>query len=393
VKVKVLIAQVDLGSAEEFGVEIGIQDSLLFDRGTSVLANGEIDQSGAPDFPSIGFPFIQTPGASSANKNAVFPGTLAGQALSALGVGTVNNTLGYGGLVLSAGNESINILMRALKDKAGVRILSRPNITTVENLQGSVTIGESVARISSVTQGAVGVQPTQNIEFVDVGVTLEVTPRVSPDGMIVMAVNVIKSELGDESDGVTISVQDGVPIKSANIRETKAETTLMARSGQTVVFSGLIEERKVHRKRGAPIISDLPWVGPLFSFEQDIAERKELLIIMTPYLIDDEHDINTQNQDEMDRMHWCLCDVAEVYGNTDYHGFQGNEPGIETIYPDADPSGLRGDPLFRVIDEATPPVPTQPRFETEIPQTQTRPMSRSENEVQQATRSTGVRRN
>ena len=214
-----------------------------------------------------------------------------------------------------------------------------------------------------------------------------------------MAVNVIKSELGDESDGVVIGFSEtspGVeaqPIISRNIRETKANTTLMARSGQTVVFSGLIEETKIHRQRGAPIISDLPWIGPLFSYEQDFADRKELLIIMTPYLIDDEHDINTQNQDEMERMHWCLCDVAEVYGNTDYHGFQGNEAGIETIYPDADPSGLRGDPLFRVIDEATPPVPTQLELESGIPQAQFRPMIQGETEVRQATHSSQERRN
>ncbi len=387
VKVKVLIAQVDLGSAEEFGVDIGIQDSLLFDRGTSVLANGQIDQSSAPA--SIGFPFLGTPGATSANKNAVFPGTLAGQALSTLGVGTINNTLGYGGLVLSASNESVSILMRALKDKAAVRVLSRPQITTVENLQGRVQIGASVPRISGTTQSNFGT--TQNITFEDVGVILEVTPRVSPDGMIVMAVNVVKSSVGDQSEGITIGYsqaaagQPAQPIIAPQINETTASTTLMARSGQTVVFSGLIEENKVHRKRGAPIISDLPWVGPLFSYEQDLADRSELLIIMTPYLIDDDQDIDTQNQDEMERMHWCLCDVAEIYGNTDYRGFEGNRPGIETIYPDVDPSGLRGEPLYKVIDAQ------QPGFESRPPQAQSRP--RNENEVHQASHSTQAGRN
>jgi hypothetical protein len=48
-----------------------------------------------------------------------------------------------------------------------------------------------------------------------------------------------------------------------------------------------------------------------------------------------------QNNDEMDRMHWCLCDVAEVYGNTDYAGFEGQEDAVETYYPDMDPTGLQ----------------------------------------------------
>ena len=227
--------------------------------------------------------------------------------------------------------------------------------------------------------------------FEDVGVILEVTPRVSPDGMIVMAINASKSSVGDDADGITIGFSStGEPIIAPQINETTASTTLMARSGQTVVFSGLIEETKVHRKRGAPIISDLPWIGPLFSYEQDAADRTELLIIMTPYLLNDEQDIEAQNNDDMERMHWCLADVAEVYGDTDYYGFQGNEAGIETIYPDVDPSGLRGDPLYKVIDQAAPPVP-QPTYETAPPQAQNR--QRDGNEVRRASYSNGGRGN
>jgi Flp pilus assembly secretin CpaC len=173
--------------------------------------------------------------------------------------------------------------------------------------------------------------------------------------MIVMAVNATKSSVGPDSEGIVIGYSDGgvnttpQPIISPNIEETIAQTTLMARSGQTVVFSGLITEEKQHVKRGAPILSDLPWIGPLFSFESDVAKRTELLIIMTPYLITDDQELSAQNQDEMDRMHWCLCDVAEVYGNTDYKGLEGTEAGIETIYPDADPSGMKGSPLYKVV--------------------------------------------
>lgn len=344
VKVKCLIAEVDLGQTEEFGVDIGIQDSLVFDRGTSIAADGSVG--------GIGFPFNTSP-LPVANLIGAFPETMAGQAVSNLATGTVNTKLGYGGLVLSGGNESINVLMRALKDKSSTRILSRPQITTVENNQGRASIGSSVARIAgtTVTNGL----SQQNIEFVDVGVILEVTPRVSPDGMIVMAVNATKSSVGPDSEGIVIGYSDGgvnttpQPIISPNIEETIAQTTLMARSGQTVVFSGLITEEKQHVKRGAPILSDLPWIGPLFSFESDIAKRTELLIIMTPYLITDDQELSAQNQDEMDRMHWCLCDVAEVYGNTDYKGMEGTEAGIETIYPDADPSGMKGSPLYKVI--------------------------------------------
>ncbi|MFT5299343.1 MAG: general secretion pathway protein D, partial [Mariniblastus sp.] len=349
VKVKVLIAEVDLDTLEEFGIEVGIQDSLLFDRGTSVNAAGAITGG-------IGFPFNN---GQSGNSNATFSNTLAGQALSNLGIGKINNSVGYGGLVLSAGSESVNVLMRALQDKQCVRVLSRPVIMTMENLQGRVQIGASVPRVSGTTQTNFGT--TQNVDFEDVGVILEVTPRVSPDGMIVMAVNAIKSSVGPEETGVTIGFgANGEPIRAPQINETEAQTTLMARSGQTVVFSGLIQEEKTHTERGVPILSDLPFVGPLFKFESDSASRTELMIMLTPYLVEDEQDMATHNQDDFDRMHWCLDDVQEVYGSTNHQGYQGTEAGVRTIYPD----GGTGGPVYEVIDAP------QPGFEAIPPQSQ-----------------------
>ena len=155
-----------------------------------------------------------------------------------------------------------------------------------------------------------------------------------------MAVNVQKSAVGPDATGITVGFSgDGQPIISPQIIETEAQTTLMARSGQTVVFSGLIQEGKTHVERGAPILSDLPVIGPLFKFESDEAVRSELLILMTPTLVTDDGDIEAANYEEMDRIHWCESDVAEIYGNTQYGGFQGDTGAIETFYPDADPTG------------------------------------------------------
>ena len=332
VKVKVMIAEVNLDALEEFGVELGIQDSLLFNRGTSIGADGAIGDG------SIGFPFNT---AAVGNANAFRPESLAGQALTNLSTGRINTSLGYGGLVLSAGSDSINILLRALKDKQCVRVLSKPHVVTLENLQGRIVSGASVPRISGTTQTNFGV--TNNVTFEEVGLILEITPRVSPDGMIVMAVNIEKSALGPPESGIPISVTDGQVLNAPQIFRTQAQTTVMARSGQTAVFSGLIQEDKSNFVRGIPILSDLPVVGPLFKFEQDAAGRSELLIVMTPYLVNDEASLEKQNRDEIDRMHWCLSDVAEIYGNTDYDGGQTVVAEPETFYPDYDPRGVYPD--------------------------------------------------
>ncbi len=328
VKVDVMMAEVDLNRLEEFGMDIGIQDSILFDRGTSLGAGNAIGAG-------TGFLFNQ---AAAPNLNAYARENMAGQALSNLGTGRVNNNVGYGGLVLSAGNESISFLLRALQNKQCARVLNKPTITTMENLQGRVHIGASVPRVAGSTVS--GLNVVQNVEFQDVGVTLEVTPRVSPDGTIAMAVNIIKSSVGLEATGITVGVgADGTPIRAPSIFITQAQSTLLSRSGQTVVFAGLIEESKNHETRGIPIMSDLPVVGPLFRFESDAARRTELLIFLTPHLLTDDDDVDLHNQREFERMHWCLEDVAEMYGSTGFHRFQGNESATETIYPDVDPIG------------------------------------------------------
>ena len=324
VKVKTLIAEVDLTALEEFGVELGVQDSLLFDRGTTIAASGALT--------GIGFPFATNAGGAVPNANAFARELVAGRAVTQLGVGNSQ------GLVLSAGNESISVLMSALKNRQCLRVLSKPHITTLENLQGRVAIGASVARPSGVT--TTGLNATQAVVFQDVGVILEVTPRVSPDGMIILSVNAEKSSLGPAETGTVIGFDNNNnPITTPQILKAEATTTLMARSGQTVVFSGLIDEEKSHVERGVPILSDLPVLGPLFKFESDSSTRSELLIIMTPYLVNDDQDLANMNQDEMDRMHWCLSDVAEVYGNTDYTPFATGEGAVQTVYPDLDPSG------------------------------------------------------
>ncbi len=353
VKVNVMLAEVRLDEFSEFGIEFGIQDSLVFDRGLGV----------------IGFPFNQA--GIGNNNDAISLATrelLAGQALSNLNVGRTNSTLGYGGLVLSAGNESINVLLRALEDRGVIRILSTPSLTTVENLQGRVQVGQNVARVRGVTPiaGTGGVAGgstiTTNVEDVPTGIILEITPRVSPDGMIIMNVDAINSELGDESEGTVVFQTPGsVPVRSPPINIIQAQTTVMARSGQTVAFSGLIQDTTVKEHRGTPILSDLPVIGPLFSYEADAHRRDELLIIMTPYIMNSNEEIAALNQSDMDRMHWCLADVADVFGTVGYGEFDPGNLGSEapaTYYPDDDPAGVN--PQYVPLESgAEPPVPGQ----------------------------------
>ncbi len=320
VMVQVMICEVQLRDAFEFGVEMGLQDSLVFDRGvaagTSVVPNSN--------------PFD-----IRARQE-----TFAGQALTGFGLGRTSASLGYGGLVLSAANESINVLIRALQDAGRLQVLSRPTVMTLDAQPAFVQVGARVPRITgtTITQGIVQNQ-TQDT---DVGILLRIQPRVNQDGLIVMIIDTEKSEVGPREQGIPIAVdQQGNPILSPQINTTTAQATISAYSGQTVVFAGLITKNRSIASRRVPFLSDLPLVGRLFRFDSESEIRTELLIFLTPYVIREDRDYDWLKHVESQRMSWCLADVIEMHGDVGLSGGHGlwGPATIPLIFPDLDPTG------------------------------------------------------
>jgi type II secretory pathway component GspD/PulD (secretin) len=365
VAIQVLIGEVTLNNTDEFGIELGVQDGALFTRGIG----------------NVGFPFNQV--AIGNNSDAASLATrrdLAGQALSNLNVGRTNAAQGFGGLVLSASSESVNILVRALQASQRLQVISRPQVQTLDNQPAFVQVG---ARVPQVTGSTLTVAGTQNsITLINTGILLGVTPRTSPDGLIVMEINAEKSELGPESTGVPISVNaNGQVIRSPQILITTAQTTVSARSGQTVILGGLITKNRDAVTRRVPYIADVPVLGRLFRFDSVIEQRRELLIIMTPYVIRNDQDLDALNQRETERMSWCLSDVVNIHGNVGLGA--GANPWKETttplIYPDDSPTGVPTvpDPEALPTPRSTLPGAGGPRTTT-TPDVYTPPPTRQE---------------
>ena len=327
VLIQVLIAEVKLGNLEELGFELGLQDSLLFDR--SVIT----------DVVTPGFNFNNQPlGNSSSPQSLASREDLGGQALTNFALGRSNGDLGYGGLVLSASSESINILIRALQESRRLDVLSRPQVMTLNNQPAFVLVGARVPRIQSTQLTQFG---TVNSTILDnVGLLLGVTPRISPDGLVVMEIDAEKSELGPTSEGIPISVNlNGDVIRSPIINTTVAQTTVSARSGQTVILGGLITKSQSVTARRVPYLSEIPLLGDLFRFDSVDEERTELLIIMTPYIVRKTEDADLLNQIETERMSWCLADVINVHGTAGTAETQIIRTGSpEVIYQDVHPA-------------------------------------------------------
>ena len=343
-----------LPDCDEFGVELGLQDSVLFDR--SLLEDIETTTSTAAT-PSAGGvntltqQIIQsatlTPGFDFGNPNnglgnsgsdrsLATAGRNAAQGISSFAVQRISPDLGFSGMVLSVSSDSVSMLLRALQESRRLEVLSRPQIMTIDNQEGRVFVGEQVPYITSSNIEQSGFR-SNNIELIEVGLVLQVVPRISPDGLVVMSVFANKSELGTVADGVPVSIApNGDAINAPRIATTQAETVISAVSGQTVVLSGLLTKRDDAIHRRVPLLADIPLLGDLFRFDSTRTVRKELLIILTPHIVRNRFDAERIKQIESARMSWCLADVVNLHGSAGLKS-QGDllgEAEAETIYPD-----------------------------------------------------------
>jgi type II secretory pathway component GspD/PulD (secretin) len=303
VGIQVLIAEVRLTGNREEGIEIGLQDSLLFDR--SVLSNGT---------PVPGFLFGDpTQGLPLGNVNS---GNVGTQGITSLGTGRISSRSGVGGFTFAASSESVSVLVRALEEHGKLRVLSRPHLTTMHNNRATVKVGQDVPYVSAVDSGSYSGNTNSQVQYREVGTILDVTPRITPDGRIVMSVYVEKSRVGANSDGVPISVSGGQVINSPKIDITNAQTVVSANDNETIVFAGLITEEKESVERSVPYLNKIPVVKNFFQYKSNYCTRSELLIVLTPTIIRNETDEAIIRQQEASRMHWCISDVVRMTGNS-----------------------------------------------------------------------------
>ncbi len=365
VMIQVMIASVELGSTNEFGIELGLQDSVLFDRSvlsnpvttTNTTASGASTTTvlAANQTPGFNFNNGGDLGNSAAGFGApITPQAVGGQGISNFGVGRTNNTLGYSGLVLSAASENVSAMLRALAENHRVDILQRPQIMTLDNQPAFIQVGQRVPRITAVSNNAL-TGNTNSITLDNVGLILGVTPRISPDGLVVMQIDAEKSELESDATGIPIFTSPtGGVIRSPIIDATTAQTTVAAMSEQTVVIGGLITKSDNKEHHGVPVLDDIPILNNFFRFDSTIKEKTELLIIMTPHIIRNQAEAEALKRAEAAKMTWCLSDVTDIYGEAGLRRRKDEwtDGEVPVIYPDAGPLPVSNQPA------APEPIPT-----------------------------------
>jgi general secretion pathway protein D len=195
--------------------------------------------------------------------------------------GLANQT--YGGFYRIL-DDNVDITIRAIAEVAKLELLSRPSILTRNNEEAIITIGQEVPfiRNSRVTSDG---QIINTVEYEDIGIILQVTPHITPDKLVELEVMPEISTLTGESVTVSAGVESPV------IAKRSAETRVVVPDGRTVVIGGLIQDQLVEAVRKVPILGDIPLLGIAFRRTVTTKSKTELLIFLTPYVLEKPSDV------------------------------------------------------------------------------------------------------
>ena len=220
---------------------------------------------------------------SGINGASIVGGTLSGLALGGglatggLGIGSKGLTTAYLG---SAGDMRALVNMLATSSKANV--MSSPRILARSGENASIQVGSEIPTINqqqttAATAGTAGL--LSSVQYRKTGIILNVKPTIYA---------------GDRIDlDVTQEVSDSTKVGAAGspiIDTRKVDTKLSVRDGQPVLLGGLISQNNSRGETGVPLLKDIPVVGQLFRTNTDTTRKTELLILITPYIVADDHD-------------------------------------------------------------------------------------------------------
>jgi general secretion pathway protein D len=169
--------------------------------------------------------------------------------------------------------------LRAIAQAGKMEVLSRPSILARNNQPATITVGQSVPLVTSVSFNGLTGNPISTIAYTPVGIILRVTPFINSEGLVEMIVSPQISELSDQS----VTVSAGVTAPVINMRS--ADTVVVTPDGQPVIIGGLMQKNKAQSDSKIPILGDIPLLGNLFKHKIRTDSRTELIIFLTPHIV------------------------------------------------------------------------------------------------------------
>ncbi len=195
------------------------------------------------------------------------------------GSGAIANASGSAGgytiknLVPGAGQVSLQALLFAQISLGNAKIIAKPRILAQSGQPASILTGDAIPILTSVVVASAGAVTSQQVNYVNVGVNLQIQPRVSSDGFVT-------SHIYSEVSSVTNFVS-GVP----QISQRTASTIATVRDGEPFVIGGLLQDNEIRNLTKLPFIGDLPLIGTFFRHVNTSHSQTNLYIIVTPRIV------------------------------------------------------------------------------------------------------------
>ena len=229
--------------------------------------------------------------------DAIFSGSIGGgegNSLTegnALTAGTAFDLGGSGGLV-QLNYDDVSVTMNALAEEGRLEILSRPSILTRNNREALISVGSLVPFAQSGNVNSVTGIAIPQYEYESIGISLRVTPYITPHGLVELSLFPEISETTDEK----IIVAEGLELPVFATRS--AQTVVVTPNGKTVIIGGLMQDNKVETERKVPFLGDIPILGSLFKRTVKKDTKTELLIFLTPFIVQNPNDLVSLTEQE-----------------------------------------------------------------------------------------------
>jgi general secretion pathway protein D len=160
-----------------------------------------------------------------------------------------------------------------------LKVLATPRIMVLDNQTANINVGKEVPRITNTQVNQLG-NTVNTVQYENIGIILDVTPHINPDGLVTMIVTPEISDLASAAESVEITPGVLSPTFTVN----RASTSVAVRTGTTIAIGGLIRESNDDTVQKVPVLGDIPLLGYLFSSTTHRKVKRELMIFLTPYV-------------------------------------------------------------------------------------------------------------
>ncbi|MEL6567813.1 MAG: type II secretion system secretin GspD [Pseudomonadota bacterium] len=242
-------------------------------------------------------PFLSTSFSRSSPNLLTLAGALAGGDLfsnndGSSGAGSnafesaaVNSLLASDGTLAGGfgqdGNTLFGVILNAIERDSESRILSTPFGMALDNAKTSLLVGQNVPLTSGEALGDNNTNPFRTVEREDIGVKLDVTPKISDD-------DTVRLEIFQEVSSIDPTVSSQSQDLILNTRTI--ETSVLADDGDIIVLGGLVQQTETLTNAKVPLLGDIPGIGRLFRSEGTGVERTNLVVFIKPTIVRDSDD-------------------------------------------------------------------------------------------------------